>query len=168
MHRHFKSAKQHILKMLFIIIYIYMTFWRFYLLLSHRLKCTVENSTFVNVPFDLNNVTIVKRLLLEKTLIFGLSLKVDHCYFSCDMFVLVLRFQTRQKVTNFEYLSKIKNFCKEIYTRHTVWSMYKYEMDLTRPVGATKRTRAAGQTDGRDRRTDGVKPIRPEQLRSAG
>ena len=40
--------------------------------------------------------------------------------------------------------------------------MYKYEMDPTRTVGATERTRDAGLTDGQmDRRTDGVKPIYP-------
>ena len=34
--------------------------------------------------------------------------------------------------------------------------MYKYEMDPTRTVGATERTRDAGRTDGRtDGQTDG-------------
>ena len=52
--------------------------------------------------------------------------------------------------------------------------MYKYEMDPTRTVGATERTRDAGgtdgQTDGRtDGRMDGVKPIYPpKQLCCAG
>ena len=44
--------------------------------------------------------------------------------------------------------------------------MYKYEMDPTRTVGATERTRDAGRTDGQtegrtDGRTDWVKPIYP-------
>ena len=44
--------------------------------------------------------------------------------------------------------------------------IYKYEMDPTRTVGATERTRDVGRmdgwTDGRmDRRMDGVKPIHP-------
>ena len=40
--------------------------------------------------------------------------------------------------------------------------MYKCEMDPTRTVGATERTRDAGRMDGRtDGRTDGVKPIYP-------
>ena len=44
-----------------------------------------------------------------------------------------------------------------------LYKMYKYEMDPTKTVEATERTRDAGQTrDGRtDRRTDGVKPIYP-------
>ena len=43
--------------------------------------------------------------------------------------------------------------------------MYKYEMDPTRTVGSTERTQDAGRTDGR---TNGVKPIHPQQLRCAG
>ena len=40
--------------------------------------------------------------------------------------------------------------------------MYKYEMDPTRTVGATERTRDVGRTDKQmDRRTDGVKPVYP-------
>ena len=40
--------------------------------------------------------------------------------------------------------------------------MYKYEMDPTKTVGATERTRDAGRTDGQtDGRTDGVKPVYP-------
>ena len=44
--------------------------------------------------------------------------------------------------------------------------MYKYEMDPTKTVGATERTRDAGWTDGRtdgrtEGRTDGVKPVYP-------
>ena len=50
--------------------------------------------------------------------------------------------------------------------------MYKYEMDPTRIVGTTKRTRDAGRPAGQmdrrtDGRTDGVKPIYPQQIRSA-
>ena len=37
--------------------------------------------------------------------------------------------------------------------------MYKYEMDPSRTVDTTERTRDVGQMDGRtDRQTDGVKP----------
>ena len=39
--------------------------------------------------------------------------------------------------------------------------MYEYEMDPTKTVGATERTRDAG-------RTDGMKPVCPQQLRCAG
>ena len=39
--------------------------------------------------------------------------------------------------------------------------MYKYEIDPTRTVGATERTRNDGRTDWG---TDGVKPIYPQQL----
>ena len=40
--------------------------------------------------------------------------------------------------------------------------MYKYEMDSTRTVGATERTRGAGRRGRRTGgRTDGVKPINP-------
>ena len=40
--------------------------------------------------------------------------------------------------------------------------MYKYEMDPTRTVGATERTRDAGRTGGQtDGQTDGIKPIYP-------
>ena len=56
-------------------------------------------------------------------------------------------------------------------------NMYKYEMNPTRTVGATERTRDAermdGQTDGQtdgwmDRQTDGVKPIYPQPIRGSG
>ena len=40
--------------------------------------------------------------------------------------------------------------------------MYKCEVDPTRTVGATERTRDVGRTNGR---TDGVKPIYPQQIR---
>ena len=53
--------------------------------------------------------------------------------------------------------------------------MYKYDMDPTKTVGTTERTRDAGQTDGRtdrwtDRRTDGQSEssIPPQQLRCTG
>ena len=43
--------------------------------------------------------------------------------------------------------------------------MYKYEMDQIRTVGTTERTQDAGRTGGQmDGRTDGVKPIYPQQL----
>ena len=42
--------------------------------------------------------------------------------------------------------------------------MYKYEMDPTKTVGTTEWTRDAGRTDGQmDGRTDGVKPVYPQQ-----
>ena len=55
-------------------------------------------------------------------------------------------------------------------------NMYKYEMDPTKTVGATERTRDAERTDGRtDRRTDGQTDRRtewnqytPQQLWCAG
>ena len=44
-------------------------------------------------------------------------------------------------------------FCKNLFMRHTLWSlldkMCEYQMDPTRTVGATERTRDAGRTDGR-------------------
>ena len=46
--------------------------------------------------------------------------------------------------------------------------MYEYEMDPTRTVGATERTRDAGRTDGR---TDGQtewNQYTPQQLRCVG
>ena len=59
--------------------------------------------------------------------------------------------------------------------------MSKYEMDPTRTVGATERTRDAGRMDGRtdrqtdrrtdrrtDRQTDGVKPIYPPTTSLSG
>ena len=57
-------------------------------------------------------------------------------------------------------------FSKKLYTWHTIWScsvykMYKYDMDPTRTVGGTERTRDAGWTDG-------VKPIYPPRTLLCG
>ena len=78
--------------------------------------------------------------------------------------------QDKVKATNFEKLPKIRfwNFARN-FTRHLLKllnKMYKYEMDPTRTVGATERTRDVGRADGQtDRwkngRRDGVKPIYP-------
>ena len=58
-----------------------------------------------------------------------------------------------QNKTNFEILQET------LHATHLLKlldKMYKYEMDLTRTVGATERTRDAGRTDGRtDGQTDG-------------
>ena len=63
------------------------------------------------------------------------------------------------KNTNFEILHET------LHATHLLKlldKMYKYEMDPTKPVGATERTRGAGRTDGQtDGRTDGVKPVYP-------
>ena len=61
---------------------------------------------------------------------------------------------------------QIMKFCKKnLHATHFLKlldKMYKYEMDPTRTVGATERTRDAGRMDGQtDGRTDGVKPIYP-------
>ena len=61
------------------------------------------------------------------------------------------------KISNFEILPETlhaTHFLKLLY------KMHKYEMDPTRTVEATERTRDAGRTDGQtDRRTKWVKPI---------
>ena len=47
---------------------------------------------------------------------------------------------------------QILKFCKKLYTRHTsklLDTICEYEMDPTRIVGATERTRDAARTDGR-------------------
>ena len=65
-------------------------------------------------------------------------------------------------------ITKNLNFAMLLKTLHGTHllklldKMYKYEMDPTRTVGTTERTRDAGRTD---RRTDWVKPIYPQQLR---
>ena len=59
------------------------------------------------------------------------------------------------KNSNFEILQET------LHTTHLLKlldKMYKYEMDPTRTVGATERTRDAGRTDGQ---TDWVKPPTP-------
>ena len=51
---------------------------------------------------------------------------------------------------------QILKFCKKLYPRHILKlleNIYKYEMDPTRTVGATERTRDAGRTD---KRRDGL------------
>ena len=75
------------------------------------------------------------------------------------------KFKKIAKISNFEILQQtlhVTHLMKFLY------KMYKYEMDPTRTVEATVRTRDAGRTrDGRgtdgwtDGRTDGVKPIYP-------
>ena len=72
--------------------------------------------------------------------------------------------KTRQSQSNkFWKIAKNSILHKTLHQTHLLkWldNMYKYEMDPTRTVGATERTRDAGWTDGRtDGRTDGVKPI---------
>ena len=72
-----------------------------------------------------------------------------------------------QKKTNSKLqILKILQFWKKtLHATHLLMlldKMYKYEMDPTRTLGATERTRNAGRTDElTDRRTDGVKPIYP-------
>ena len=78
------------------------------------------------------------------------------------------------KVKPFKKLPKIRiaKFCKKYVTTHLLkwlYKMYKYEMDSTKTVGTTERTRDAGRTEGwtdgwMDGQTDKVKPIYPLQL----
>ena len=70
------------------------------------------------------------------------------------------KFKKIAKISNFEILQKT---LQATHLLKLFYKMYKYEMDPTRTVEATERTRDAGRTrDGRtDRRTDGVKPIYP-------
>ena len=74
------------------------------------------------------------------------------------------------KVINFKKNAKNSNFGilqKTLHVTHLLklldkMKMYDYEMEPTRTVGATQRTRDAGRMDGQiDRRTDGVKLIYP-------
>ena len=78
------------------------------------------------------------------------------------------KFKKIAKNTNFEILPKT------LYATHLLKlldKMYKYEMDATKTVGATERTRDAGRTDGQtDGRTDGRmewNQYTPQQLRCA-
>ena len=63
--------------------------------------------------------------------------------------------QDKDKIANFRKLAKIHSFkfCKKRHTQHTFSTRLiiskKNEMDPTRTVGATERTRDAGRTDGR-------------------
>ena len=63
-------------------------------------------------------------------------------------------------------MPKIQILQETLHSTHLLkWldKMYKYEMDATRTVGATERTRMRdGRTDGQK---DGVKPIYPQQFR---
>ena len=76
---------------------------------------------------------------------------------------------TKSKLQIFKKIAKTSNFNilqENLHATHFLKlfdKMYKYEMDPTRTVEATERTRDAGQMrDGRtDRWTDGVKPIYP-------
>ena len=80
--------------------------------------------------------------------------------------------KTRQSQSyKFEKIAKNSNFeilQETIHGTHLLKlldKIYKYELDPTRTVGATERTRDAGRTDGRmDGRTDGVKPIYPNNF----
>ena len=62
--------------------------------------------------------------------------------------------QDKIKITNLKKLAKNLNFEMLQETLHVthllkfIDKMCKYEMDPTRTVGATERTRDAGQTDG--------------------
>ena len=62
--------------------------------------------------------------------------------------------QDKVKVTNFEKIAKNLNFKILLDLLHATHllnlfdKMYKYEMDLTRTVGAAERTPDAGRTDG--------------------
>ena len=67
--------------------------------------------------------------------------------------------KTKSKVHILKKLPKIQILQETIHTTHFLKlldKMYKYEMDPTRTVGATERTRDAERTDGRtdDRRTE--------------
>ena len=59
------------------------------------------------------------------------------------------------KNTNFEIVQEISH---ATHLLKLLDKMYKYEMDPTKTMGTTERTRDAGRTDGR---TDGVKPVYP-------
>ena len=67
--------------------------------------------------------------------------------------------QDKVKVTNFKKLPKIQILQETLHATHLLKlldKMYKYEMDPTRTVGTTERTRDAGRKDGQtDGRTDG-------------
>ena len=67
--------------------------------------------------------------------------------------------QDKVKFTNLQIL------LKDLHATHLLKlldKMYKYQMDPTRTVGATERTRDAGWMDRRtDAHTDGVQPISP-------
>ena len=72
------------------------------------------------------------------------------------------KFKKIAKNSNFEILQETLHALTHLLKLFD--KMYKYEMDPTRTVGATERTRDAGRMqDGRrrDERTDGVKPIYP-------
>ena len=69
------------------------------------------------------------------------------------------KFKNIGKNSNFEIL---KETLHATHLLKMLDKMYKYEMDPTKTVGVTERTRDAGRTDGRtDGWTDGVKPIYP-------
>ena len=77
-----------------------------------------------------------------------------------------LKLQILKKCQKFKFWNLARNFTR--YTTHLLKllnKMCKYQMDPIRTVGATERTRDAGQTDGQ---TDGVKPIYPPNNFIAG
>ena len=72
-------------------------------------------------------------------------------------FQKLLKFQILQETLHATHLLKLLD------------KMYKYEMDPTRIVGATERTRDARRMDRKmDGRMDRVKPIYPQQLHCVG
>ena len=85
--------------------------------------------------------------------------------------ILVIRIRSQVKTRQsqsykFKRIAKNSNFGilqETLHVTHLIKlldKMYKYEMDPTRSVGATERTRDVGQTDGRtDGLIDVVKPI---------
>ena len=56
---------------------------------------------------------------------------------------------TKSKLQILQILQLQKKHLHATYLLKLFDKMYKYEMDPTRTVGATERTRDAGQTDGR-------------------
>ena len=89
--------------------------------------------------------------------------------------VLVIHIRSQVKTRqsqSYKFVKIAKNSNCEILqaTLHVthlllLYKMYKYEMDPTKSVGATERTRDVGRTDGRtDERTGGVKPIYPNNF----
>ena len=69
------------------------------------------------------------------------------------------KLKQNNKNPNYKILQETSHQTHLLMLRDTI---YKYETDPTRTVGATERTRDAGRTDRRtDGWTDGVKPIYP-------
>ena len=71
--------------------------------------------------------------------------------------ILVIHIRWKEDKVKVKKIAKNSNFARTLHAAHVpklLDKMYKYEMDPSRTVGATERTRDAG-------RTDGVKPIYP-------